>query len=75
MRLPSGLSRGLQIAAFEKEIEKEKERQETMNVLLESIATPSNYSCDFSLGNKTSYHVSSAVYPFLCIELELKTIR
>lgn len=73
MRLPSGLSRGLQIAAFEKEIE--KERQETMNVLLESIATPSNYSCDFSLGNKTSYHVSSAVYPFLCIELELKTIR
>lgn len=36
MRLPSGLSRGLQIAAFEKEIEKEKERQETMNVLLES---------------------------------------
>lgn len=64
---PSGLSLGLQIAALE------TERHKTKRFIARK--------CHSSSGTTDSpraqppYHVSSAVYPFLCIEVELKSIR
>lgn len=68
VRLPSGLSLGLQIAAWE-----------TERIQCYSKVSQPLRHCNYSICNCSqeyqTYHVWSAVYPFLCIELEIKTIR